>query len=134
MLVFLFGSSVLRGGYGASRGRIWCRVGGIGARSSAVWGAKLGSDGSPRRGRQVKGQSRGHRLARDPSGTPSNHSHLRCTKFGSPLFSVELEMGQAELAGDKVQHGDQIFAGTVAASFAFGGLEHAVEPFHEGVG
>src|ERR1035438_9377913 len=54
--------------------------------------------------------------------------------IGSLLFSVELEMGQAELAGDKVQHGDQIFAGTVAASFAFGGLEHAVEPFHEGVG
>jgi hypothetical protein len=34
-------------------------VGGIGARSSAVWGAKLGSDGSPRRGRRVKSQSRG---------------------------------------------------------------------------
>ena len=30
-----------------------------GARSSTVWGAKLGSDGSPRRGRRVKGQSRG---------------------------------------------------------------------------
>jgi hypothetical protein len=29
-----------------------------GARGSAVWGAKLGSDGSPRRGRRVKGQSR----------------------------------------------------------------------------
>src|ERR1035441_1753766 len=74
MLVFLFGSSILRGGYGASRGRVGCRVGGIGARSSAVWGAKLGSDGSPRRGRRVKGQSRGHRLARDPSGTLSNPS------------------------------------------------------------
>src|ERR1019366_5444817 len=30
-----------------------------GARSSRVWGAKLGSDGSRRRGRRVKGQSRG---------------------------------------------------------------------------
>jgi hypothetical protein len=30
-----------------------------GLRGSAVWGAKLGSDGSPRRGRRVKGQSRG---------------------------------------------------------------------------
>ena len=30
-----------------------------GARGSTVWGAKLGSDGSPRRGRRVKGQSRG---------------------------------------------------------------------------
>jgi hypothetical protein len=29
------------------------------ARGSTVWGAKLGSDGSPRRGRPVKGQSRG---------------------------------------------------------------------------
>src|SRR5271169_5320244 len=54
--------------------------------------------------------------------------------WGSSLFSVELEMGQAELAGDKVKHGDQIFAGTIAASFAFGSLEYAVEPFHEGVG
>jgi hypothetical protein len=34
-------------------------VGGIGGRGSAVWDAKLGSDESPRRGRQVKGQSRG---------------------------------------------------------------------------
>src|ERR1019366_77603 len=55
-------------------------------------------------------------------------------KIGSSLFSVELEMGQAELAGDKVEHGDEIFAGTVAASFAFSRLEHAVEPFHKGVG
>src|ERR1017187_5663522 len=53
---------------------------------------------------------------------------------GSSLFPVELEVGQAELAGDKVKHGDQIFAGTVTASFAFSRLEHAVEPFHEGVG
>src|SRR5208283_5819477 len=53
---------------------------------------------------------------------------------GSSLFSMELEMGQAELAGDKVKHGDEVFAGTIAARFAFGRLEHAVEPFHEGVG
>src|ERR1700690_3692336 len=43
-------------------------------------------------------------------------------------------MGQAELAGDKVEHGDEEFAGTIAARFAFGGLEHTVEPFHESVG
>src|ERR1035437_9871015 len=30
-----------------------------GARGSTVWGAKLDSDGSPRRGRRGKGQSRG---------------------------------------------------------------------------
>jgi hypothetical protein len=30
-----------------------------GASGSTVWGAKLGSDGSPRRGRRVKGQSQG---------------------------------------------------------------------------
>src|ERR1019366_5454505 len=30
-----------------------------GPEGSTVWGAKLGSDGSPRRGRRVKGQSRG---------------------------------------------------------------------------
>ena len=35
-----------------------------GTRGSAVWGAKLGSDGSPRRGRRVKGQSRGDRSGR----------------------------------------------------------------------
>jgi hypothetical protein len=29
-----------------------------GVSGSTVWGAKLGSDGSPRRGRRVKGQSR----------------------------------------------------------------------------
>jgi hypothetical protein len=30
-----------------------------GARGATLWGAKLGSDGSPRGGRRVKGQSRG---------------------------------------------------------------------------
>src|ERR1039457_6262565 len=55
-------------------------------------------------------------------------------RLGSSLFSVELEMGQAEIACDKVKHSDQIFAGTVAASFAFGSLEHAVEPLHKSVG
>jgi len=30
-----------------------------GQRLDSVWGAKLGSDGSPRRGRRVQGQSRG---------------------------------------------------------------------------
>ena len=49
----------LRSLTGASRGRVWSRAGGIGARGSAVRGAKLGSDGSPRRGRQVKSPSRG---------------------------------------------------------------------------
>jgi hypothetical protein len=42
---------------GGGRGTVWCRVGAI--RGSTVWGAKLGSDGSPRGGRRVKGQSRG---------------------------------------------------------------------------
>ena len=37
------------------------------ARDSSVWDAKLGSDGSPRHGKRVNGQSRGHRLAPDPS-------------------------------------------------------------------
>ena len=60
---------------------------------------------------------------------------MTCTvRKGSSLFPVELEVGQAELARDKVEHGDEVFAGTIAAGFAFGGLEHAVEPFHEGVG
>jgi hypothetical protein len=27
---------------------------------------------------------------------------------GSPLFSVESELGEAELAGDEVEHGDQV--------------------------
>jgi hypothetical protein len=47
---------------------------------------------------------------------------------------VELEMGQAELAGEKVKHGDKLFAGTIAASSAFGGMEDAIRPFHKGVG
>jgi hypothetical protein len=42
---------------------------------------------------------------------------------GSSLFSVELEMRQAELARDEVKHGDEVLAGAIAASFAFGGLE-----------
>jgi hypothetical protein len=31
----------------------------MGARDSAVWGAKLGSDGSPRRAKRVQGENRG---------------------------------------------------------------------------
>jgi hypothetical protein len=29
-------------------------------------------------------------------------------KWGSPLFSMELELREAELAGDEVEHGDQV--------------------------
>jgi len=46
--------------------------------------------------------------------------------LGSPLFSVELELGQAELARREVKHGDEVGGGTVAARFAFGGAEDAV--------
>jgi hypothetical protein len=50
----------LWGSYGAALAILWCRAGGTGGqRRSAARGAKLGSDGSPRRGRRVKGQSRG---------------------------------------------------------------------------
>jgi putative addiction module component (TIGR02574 family) len=36
--------------------------------------------------------------------------------FGSSLFSMELAMGQAELAGDKVEDGDEVFAGTITGA------------------
>jgi len=45
---------------------------------------------------------------------------------GSPLFSVELELGQAKLAGGEVKHGDEVGGGTIAPGFAFGGAEDAV--------
>jgi hypothetical protein len=52
-----------RGYYGEAPGRPARRSGAgwevPGASGSAVWGAKLGSEGSPRRERRVKGQSRG---------------------------------------------------------------------------
>ena len=47
-------------------------------------------------------------------------------KQGSPLFSVELELGQAKLAGGKVKHGNQVGGGTVATRLAFGGAEDTV--------
>src|ERR1039457_2032630 len=40
------------------------------------------------------------------SGVTSEPVGCYATPAGSPLFAVELEMGQAELAGDKVQQGD----------------------------
>ena len=39
-----------------------------------------------------------------------------------------------QLARDEVEHGDEVLLGAIAARFAFGGLEDAVEPFHKGVG
>src|ERR1039458_9895002 len=53
---------------------------------------------------------------------------------GSPLFSVELELGQAELVGGEVKHGHEVRGGTVAARFAFGRTEDAVPAFHERIG
>src|ERR1039457_1468403 len=55
-------------------------------------------------------------------------------EFGSPLFSVELELGEAELAGGEVKHGHQVRGGTAAARFAFGRTEDAVPAFHERIG
>src|ERR1017187_6791257 len=54
--------------------------------------------------------------------------------LGSPLFSVELELGQAELAGGEVKHGNEVRGGTVVARFAFGRTEDAVQAFHERIG
>ena len=59
---------------------------------------------------------------------------LAITEGGSSLFSVESELGEAEFAGDEIEHGGQVSGGTIAARFAFGGAEHAVESFHEGIG
>ena len=61
-----------------------------GARGSTVWGAKLDSDGSPRRGRRVKGQSRGTArrviLQASPVTTPSARAMNRA------LLSKGLEL------------------------------------------
>jgi hypothetical protein len=44
------------------------------------------------------------------------------------------ELGQAEFASGEVKHGDKMRGGTVAARFAFGRAEDAVQAFHEGIG
>ena len=41
-------------------------------------------------------------------------------KTASSTFSVESAAGDAELAGDKVEHREQVLGGSVAASFPFG--------------
>jgi hypothetical protein len=56
-----------------------------GPEGSTVWGAKLGSDGSPRRGRRVKGQSRGTAwrviLQARPATLPSERAMNRVSVF-----------------------------------------------------
>src|SRR6266849_2513763 len=56
------------------------------------------------------------------------------SETGSSLFSVESELRQAELAGDEVEHGDEMGGRAVAARFAFGRAEDAVQSLHERVG
>ena len=58
--------------------------------------------------------------------TPPYRSIFNVIKVGSSLFSVELELGQAELASGEVKHGDEMGRGTVAARFAFGGAEDTI--------
>ena len=53
---------------------------------------------------------------------------------GSPLFSVELELREAEFARSEVKHGDQMRGGTVAARLAFGRAKDAVESLQERIG
>jgi len=53
-------------------------------------------------------------------------NNFKLRYFGSPLFSVELEVRQAELTSREVEHGDEVRGGTVAARFAFGGTENTV--------
>ena len=65
------GSEGLRGVSGASRGRVWCRVGGIGSQRLGCLGRQGGS-GWVAETRET-GKRPGHRLAHDPSGKPSNH-------------------------------------------------------------
>jgi len=71
-----------------------------GARGSAAWGAKLGSDGSHRRGRRIKGQRRGHRLARDAPGTLYKPSIGKNDEPDNsfPVFSPFLGLGKRRLA------------------------------------
>ena len=67
-------------------------------------------------------QAKQIRLGEPPSAL------LRSNRYdiGSPLFSVELELGQAKLAGGEVKHGDEVGGGAVAPGFAFGGAEDTV--------
>jgi hypothetical protein len=45
---------------------------------------------------------------------------------GSSLFSVELELGEPELAGNQVKHGDEMRRRTVAAGSTLGCAEDTV--------
>src|ERR1017187_324459 len=79
-------------------------------------------------------------LPDEPACLPLNPRWCVRLKFeawsfsGSLLFSVELELGQAEFAGGEVKHGNEVRGGTVAARFAFGRTEDAVQAFHERIG
>src|SRR5665811_940143 len=53
---------------------------------------------------------------------------------GSSLFSVELELGQAELARHQIEHGDEMRCRAVAARLALGRAEHTVQSFQERIG
>ncbi len=50
------------------------------------------------------------------------------------VFGGDSELKEAEFAGYEIKHGGHVSGGTVAASFAFGCAEHAVESFHERIG
>src|ERR1035441_3234603 len=71
------------------------------ARGSAVWGAKLGSDGPPRRGRRVKGQSRGTAwrviLQASPVTTPAERA-MNLRPQPPALSPVCSAMGRRRLA------------------------------------
>ena len=43
-------------------------------------------------------------------------------------------MGQPELAGHQIEHGNEVNGRTIASRFALGGAEHTIQSFHEGVG
>ena len=68
----------------------------------------------------------------EPVGTDSvaefalKHGLRHLTWDGSPLFSMELELGQAQLAGGEVKHGDEMRCGTIATRLAFGGAEDTI--------
>jgi len=69
-------------------------------------------------------------------GTPgySTSSYSTNMNYASSTFSVESVAWDLQLAGHEIEHGEKIFGGAVAARFALGGGEQAVESLHKSSG
>jgi hypothetical protein len=73
---------------GAARGRVGCRVGGTGGQRLDGLGCQAGFGGVAETREAGKGPEPGHRLARDPSGQPRNHSIGKSDEPGLALSGL----------------------------------------------